>query len=542
MKKQKIFTLALLSMLLLLSACGGSAKSNGNTILNLATDVTPDNLNYQTTSLSINFDIAGQIMEGLVEYDLERKIVPAGAEKWEISSDNLTYTFHLRKNAKWTNNETVTANDYLFAWQNLAATKDAPYRSFIEIFKNGAAILAGTAEPDTLGVTVKDDYTLVVELEKPVAFFLDYMAFSSFLPLNETAYTEIGAANYGTSVDTLVTNGAFNLSVFTPSAEVQFVKNPEYWNAKTVQLDGVSLKVVTEPSTQALMFDNNELDVLRLTGSLIDQYAGDPNIEPFLENSTAYMYLSGETATPEPVLDSTNFRLAIAHAFDKSILTDQIRRDGSVPLEGIVPTEFGKVGDTFFRDFVTTSNKPIYDVAKAQSYLAAAKAELGDTPLTFTIKFLDRSPNKNIFENIKSQLEKNLPGVTINIEAVPSQLLYPMVKKFEVPSAGLSWGADFFDISTFFVLIDPNSSYNYGVYKNPEIGALLEKAESASVANDPEARAKLYAEAEAIAVESGRVIPLYQPGGQYNIKPTIKNWVRGASTPTITYKYVTKNA
>ena len=542
MKKLKFFTLVIVSMVFLLSACGSTTKSSGDAILNLATDVTPDNLNYQTTSLSINFDIAGQIMEGLVEYDLDRKIVPAGAEKWDVSTDNLTYTFHLRKNAKWTNNETVTANDYLFAWKNLAATKDAPYRSFIEIFKNGPAILDGSAEPETLGVTVKDDYTLVVELDKPVAFFLDYMAFSAFLPVNETAYTEIGASEYGTSVDTIVTNGAFNITVFTPSAEVQFVKNPSYWNAKAVQLDGVSLKVVTEPSTQALMFDNNELDILRLTGSLIDQYAGDPNIEPFLENSTAYMYLSGETASPEPVLDNTNFRLAIAHAFDKSILTDQIRKDGSVPLEGIVPTEFGKVGDKFYRDFVTTSNTPIYDVTKAKAYLDAAKAELGDTPLTFTIKFLDRSPNKNIFENIKSQIEENLPGVAINIEAVPSQLLYPIVKKFEVPSAGLSWGADFFDISTFFVLINPNSSYNYGVYKNPEIGALLEEAESAAVANNPEARAKLYAKAEALAVESGRIIPLYQPGGQYNIKPTIKNWVRGASTPTVTYKYVTKNA
>src|SRR5699024_11035450 len=146
----------------------------------------------------------------------------------------------------------------------------------------------------------------------------------------------------------------------------------------------------------------------------------------------------------------------------------------------IIPEKFGAVGDKFYSDVAAESGRdiPTFNTTKALEYLAKAQVELGDTPLAFTLNFAETAVNKLLFENIKSQIETNLPGVTVNLNYVPTQLFYPEVKAFEVPSAAAGWGADFFDYGTFFELITPDGKYNYGCYNNPEIKKLLEQAEA----------------------------------------------------------------
>jgi len=545
MRKLRKISCFILSGLFVFSACATGTNNSDEKVLRVVDANKPITLNHHDTSIIIDFNQIGQIMENLVEYDLNSKLVPAAAESWSESADHLTYTFKIRKKARWANGEPVTAHDFVFAWRTLATTPTSPYSSYVSVIKNGAKVHAGELAPETLGATAKDDHTLVVELEKPSALFLSYMAFTIFAPMNEQFYNEIGGHDaYGRSAATTLGNGAYTVEVFTPETEVVFVKNTHYWNSKKVDIGRVELRVVTEPSTQSILFESDEIDVLNATGILADQYKDYENLVPYMEASNQYMYLSNDTQKPMPALESKNFRLAVAHAIDKTILTDQIKKDNSKPLDSLIPEKFGAVGDVFYSDVAAKSNReiPTFNVAKAQEYLEAAKTDLGDTPLEFSLNFSDNATNKLLFENIKSQVETNLPGVTLNLNYTPSQLFYPEVKAFEVPAAAAGWGADFFDYSTFFVVMEPDGKYNYGCYNNSEIGKLLAEAESEPAVSNPEKRAELYIKAETLALQDGRIVPLMQSGANYAVKPNVKNYQRNALYPNVAYKYVQKDA
>ena len=539
MNSLKKFFAVVLSSVLVFSACG-TGGSTGEKVLRVVDTAKPITLNHHDTSISVDFNQIGQIMENLVDYDVDRHIVGAAAESWEASNDNLTYTFKIRKDAKWSDGSDLTAGDFEYAWKKLATTPTSPYSNFIDIIKNGKAVRDG-ADKETLGVKATDDKTLVVDLEKQSALFLAYMAFPVFAPMKAEFYDSVGAEEYGKNTDAIIGNGAYKIESFIPEQEVIFVKNENYWDAKSVDVDRVEFRVVTEPATQAAMFENNEIDVLDAKGILAEQFKDYKNLVPYNDSSTSYMYLSNDTLTPSPALANKDFRLAIAYAIDKSVLTEQIRKDNTKVLDSIVPFDFGEVGDgKFYSDLVAASDRdvPTFNEAKAKEHLDAAKAALGSTPLEFSLNFMDNATNKLVFENIKSQVETKLPGVTLNLNYVPSQLFYPDVKAFKVPAASAGWGADYFDYSTFFVLITPDGNYNYGKYNNPEIGKLLEEAESPENVNNAKKRAELYFQAETLALQDGRIIPLYQTGANYALKDNVKNYQRNAMSPHVSYKNV----
>lgn len=533
MKKFLKSLTVLLALIVTLAACSGGAQ-NGKKEFRLAIERAMTTLNHQVTTSRAEMEQISQVMEGLTRYDKNKKLSASGAESWEISDDYLTYTFKLRKDAKWTNGEPVTAHDYVFAWKTLLLNPKAGYNYVLTILENGPAVKAGEKQPEELGVKAIDDYTFEVKITQPYAPFLDAVSTVTYYPLNEKAYNEIGEEAYGTSAETIMTNGAFTLSKYDAASLLEFTKSEEYWDKKNVALEKVTVKIVSELSTQSVMYDNNELDILRITGSLTDQYKDDQYTVTELESRIIYMYLSGTTATPDVLLGNANFRQAIARVLDKEVIAENILKDGSKPLEGLIPVGFGDVKNKDFRQFAGTYNEKTQDISAAKELLAKAQAELpAGTPLVINIAVQESATFKKVFENVKSQIESALPDVTVNLETVPNQLYFAQVMKKATPAGVGSWSAAFTDYFNFMELFTAGATFNYADYNNPEFGALVDEAR---IEGDAVKQAELYAKAEKILVEDAVYIPLYQVGAKYQLKPHVKGFVLNQVAPSIDYK------
>lgn len=533
MKKFLKSLTVLLALIVTLAACSGGAQ-NGKKEFRLAIERAMTTLNHQVTTSRAEMEQISQVMEGLTRYDKNKKLSASGAESWEISDDYLTYTFKLRKDAKWTNGEPVTAHDYVFAWKTLLLNPKAGYNYVLTILENGPAVKAGEKQPEELGVKAIDDYTFEVKITQPYAPFLDAVSTVTYYPLNEKAYNEIGEEAYGTSAETIMTNGAFTLSKYDAASLLEFTKSEEYWDKKNVALEKVTVKIVSELSTQSVMYDNNELDILRITGSLTDQYKDDQYTVTELESRIIYMYLSGTTATPDVLLGNANFRQAIARVLDKEVIAENILKDGSKPLEGLIPAGFGDVKNKDFRQFAGTYNEKTQDISAAKELLAKAQAELpAGTPLVINIAVQESATFKKVFENVKSQIESALPDVTVNLETVPNQLYFAQVMKKATPAGVGSWSAAFTDYFNFMELFTAGATFNYADYNNPEFGALVDEAR---IEGDAVKQAELYAKAEKILVEDAVYIPLYQVGAKYQLKPHVKGFVLNQVAPSIDYK------
>ena len=196
------------------TTAGGGGKLNvmlGSNVVSLDS--------AQATDLS-SFEVIADCVDGLMQLDAEGKAVPALAEKFDVSADGKVYTFHLR-DAKWSNGDDVTADDFVFAWRrHCQMSQEYSYimGNTVACVKNADAVIKG-ADPRTLGVSAPDSKTFVVELDAPVSFFPSLMAFPTFYPVNEKFFNSLAEGTYGTSPETFLSNGAFALASYIPGRQ-----------------------------------------------------------------------------------------------------------------------------------------------------------------------------------------------------------------------------------------------------------------------------------------------------------------------------------
>ncbi|MGL5042648.1 MAG: peptide ABC transporter substrate-binding protein [Culicoidibacterales bacterium] len=538
MKKMMKIGIGMIALVLVLAACNGGIKSEKG-VLRLAVPAPSNSLNGMLTSEAVNFEILENITEGLTRKTMSGKIEPAIAQDWTISADNTEYTFNLRK-TKWSNGEPVTARDFVFAWGKVLMLEKSSYSDLAQLLKNGKAIKAGAQPLENLGVKAEGDYTLKMTLEIPTPYMLDLMSSVIFNPVNEAFYNQIGAENYGTTGDTILTNGAFTLASYAADTGYAFKKNTDYWDQQAVKLSDVFVRVVTTLDTQAVMYDNNELDRLVLTDSLIDRYEGKDGIETQTENRTQYMYLSGTTGTPSKLLSNKNFRMAVAYAVDKQLIADTILKDGSIPSDYLIPQGFVQLNGTDFREKSKLFNSLYFDPVKARNFLEEAKKELGSEPLTFVLNSVDSEPQKKVFQNVTAQIEANLPGVKVQFETQPRQSYFKTLFEFKTPAAYSGWGADYADPTSFFAQFKSTSSLNFAQYNNPAFDKAITETESAELGRNPEQRWNKFIEAEKIFIEDFVVIPLYQKGNKIIVKNGYENLTYDTGQPVRHFRLVTQ--
>ena len=247
---------------------------------------------------TVSSEVLMNTMEGLVRLDKDGKVVPGVAESWEKSEDGKTWTFKLRKDSKWSNGDTVTAKDFEYSWKRTLDPATASTYGFIMYDIVGAKDYnLGTVDnADGVGIKAIDDYTLQVELVRPVHYFDSLMFFKSFLPQNQKVVEQFGQ-EYGTDKDKMVYNGPFTLTEWKLEDIYTMSKNPNYWDASTVKIDKVNTKIVKDNNAALNLYEAGEIDIVGLSSEQVDKYKESPEFKTLLKASTYFFQVNGGRPT-----------------------------------------------------------------------------------------------------------------------------------------------------------------------------------------------------------------------------------------------------
>ncbi|MFD2209833.1 peptide ABC transporter substrate-binding protein [Virgibacillus halophilus] len=557
MKKSKYYLfIALISALaLFVSACGsGSSDSKKSDKSDTAKGNTDDQVFNMIETAEIptgdpakatdaaSFIVFGQTMEGLYTLDKNDKPVPAIADgEPKISEDGKNYTFKLREDAKWTNGDPVTANDFVYAWKRAVDPDTASEYAYMfsGVIKNATDIMNGKAKPEELGVKADGDYTLKVELEQPVQYFDSLLAFGTYLPLNEKFVEEKGD-KFGTNSDNMLANGPFVLKDWDGTGLTwSYEANDKYYDKDKVNLKKVNVQVAKTPNTAINLYQTGKADrTAALSAEYAKQYQNDKDASTFQEGSSWYLKFNQKKDGKDSPLANKNIRKALAMAFDKKSFTDQLLANGSVPTDGYVPTGLAKDPKSG-KDFREESGDLIsYDVDQAKKYWAKGLKELGKKDLTLQYLSDDTENAKKTGEYFKGQLEKNLKGLKLELTNVPFKVRLQKVNDGDYDIVMHGWGPDYLDPMTFLDLYVTDGGNNQTGYSNKEYDKLIDDAK-VKYANDPEKRWETMLKAEKLLVQEDTVVaPIYQRGRLVLLKPYVKNLEEHLFGPDYTLKNV----
>lgn len=534
----------------LLAACGGAAtdstESNagtstnseaatGDKILDVQFDVEVASLDPQVGTDGASFQVVASIMEGLYQLDPSGNAVPGMAETTDVSEDGLTYTFKIR-DAKWSNGDPVTAHDFVYGWQRLVdpeVASEYAYIMGIAGVENANEIINGDLTPDQLGAVAKDDKTLEVKLTHPVPFFESLMAFVSFFPMNEKFMTEVGA-NYGTSPETTIANGAFTLEAYEPlTTSIKLAKNPDYYDADNVAIDGLNFQVIKDSQQAMLSYQNGDLDVVTLAGEQVDLFKEDPEFANIQDGYLWYVSVN----TQVEGLGNQKLREAVAKSIDREAIVNTALKDGSIPADFAIPTGLANGPDG--KDFRETADTYLeFDLDAAAALFEEAKEELGAEEFTFGLLVEDTESAINVSQMIKSQVEANLDGLTIEIEQMPKKTRLDRMNQKDYDMGLTRWGPDYADPMTYLDLWTTGASNNNGSWTNEKYDEIIKSAQTGELANDEEARWAALKEAEGIVLDEAAILPVYQKGSAVMMKGNVD----GVDFHTVGVPRVYKNA
>ncbi|WP_239256018.1 peptide ABC transporter substrate-binding protein [Listeria ilorinensis] len=560
MKKSKLFlTLGFTLLLsLVLVACGGgsdsssdskssskdSGKPSGEQVLNLAESALIPSADSSKADDQVGLNVLNQTNEGL--YALDKDGIPAiagAAEEPKISDDKTVYTFKLREDAKWSNGDPVTANDYVFAWRRAVdPATTATYSYLFDAIKNGSEIVAGEKKPEELGVKAVDDYTLEVTLAKPTTYINSLFAFPTFFPLNEKYVTEKGD-KYAQNSDSILYNGPFVLEDWTgTNKKWTYKKNDNYWDKKNVTLKQINVQVVQDSGTSLNLYNTDKIDRALLSAEYAAQNKDNKDYTVVNDSSTFYIKFNQKRDGKDTPLANENIRRALALSVDKQAYVDTVLQNGSKPANNLVPPEF-----TFDpgnkEDYVKESGAHLeYNKKEAQKYWKKGLEELGLDKLTIEFTSDDTENAKKSSEFLQNQWQTNLEGLTVNLKNVPFKvrLQNDQDQNYDMSMSG--WGPDYQDPSTFLDLFKTDGSQNRMSYSNKDYDQILEDA-SVTYAADDQKRWDEMVGAEKILLDDDVAIqPLYHRANAYLQKDYIHNLQKNPFGPDYTYKnvYLTK--
>ncbi len=508
------------------TTAGSSASDGDPKILNIMVEIEVESLDPQEATDGTSFEVMANYTDGLTQMDADGAAVPAIAEKWDISDDGTVYTFHLREDAKWSNGTPVTANDFVFAWQRAVDPAMASEYSYmlsdIGQVKNAAAIIAGEMDKSELGVKALDDKTLEVTLEVPVSYFLSLMYFPTFYPVNQTFFESLPTGTFGTSPETTLSNGAFILSSYEPAAlSFSLVKNPDYYDADRVKLDGLNYQVIKDSQQAYMSYQNGDLDIVMLSGDQVEQVEGDPELNV---TGAGYMWYLTLNQHDVPALANQNMRLALSNAVDRVSIVQDVVKDGSVATYTAVPPQFaaGPDGSDFSADQEKFKDVCSDDTEKAAAYYEAAKAELGTDTFELELLVEDQTETQNVAAVIKDQVEKALPGVTLNIKVEPKKQRVADIQDGNYEVCLTRWGPDYADPMTYLNMWTTGCSNNYGLWSDAEFDAIIADCTTGAYVTDAEARWNAMYDAEKIVMDQAVIVPLYTKANANMIKTGVE--------------------
>ena len=527
---KKILALILTAMMILVTGCGGDSGDKKLSVMLGSNVVSLDTA--QATDLA-SFEVIADCIDGLMQLDAKGNAIPALAETFEVSNDGKTYTFHLR-DAKWSNGDDVTAEDFVFAWRRHCQSANEYAYIFgatVACVKNADAVVKG-ADPATLGVSAPDSKTLVVELDAPVSFFPSLMAFPTFYPINEKFYNSLDAGTYGTTPETFLANGAFTLTNYLPgAANIQLAKNNSYWNANSVALENFQYQVVTSSDNALTAYKNGTLNVVQINGNQVKHVQDDAELSKHLKiiPTGLLQYLSFNQDAKNHhagALANKNLRLAISNAVDRESLVNNYVTNGSRATYTAIPLEFApnaKTGEFFAENQSQFSDYVAFNVDRAREFLETAKSELGRDNFELNLIYANDSGDTvvKVAQAVKSQVEENLPGVMINLQPMPKAEYLTNVTSDNYDIALTNWAPDYNDPMTFLTLWTTEGCEISEHWSNADYDRIIESCTTGALAGDYNARWNAMYDAEKILLENAVIAPLYTNASAVLISPNV---------------------
>jgi ABC-type oligopeptide transport system substrate-binding subunit len=530
----------------LLTACGskGSSSSSSATSGNLAKSQvlnwSENGQDLSTLDPSLAIDVISGTMinnsqEGLYRLGKDSKATPGIATATKVSKDKKTYTFTLRKNAKWSNGDKVTAKDFVYGWRRTVNPKTASQYAYLYSgIKNADKITNGKAKPSTLGIKADGNYKLTVTLEKPMQYFKLLMGFVVFFPQNQHAVEKYGK-DYGTSSSKMVYDGPFKMTGWQGTNSTwTLVKNNSYWDKKNVHLTKINDQVVKSTTTAFNLFQSGKLDVATLSGQQVKNEKNNSKLT--IRKSSRLNYLEYNQKKVK-ALANKKVRQAMSMTLNRKELVNNVLGDGSVTPTGFVTAGLAK-DPTTKKDFATENEvkaSVTENTAKAKTLWKQGLKELGKKKLTLTLTHDDTDQMKALSEYVQGQLEKELPGLTVKSVTVPykTRISREVAGNFQLVIS--AWQADFADPISDLGIMTSTNDYNFGKWQNKQFDAAVKTANSTT---STKKRWEALATAEKTIGTDQGVAPLSQNVVAQMVNPKLKGLVY--NTAGINYNF--KNA
>ncbi len=481
---------------LLLAGCGRSLDRAELVFINGAE---PEVMDPAAMTAQASGRLAYAVYEGLAAWSPAAMPEPGVAERWDISPDGLVYTFHLRRNALWTNGDPVTAHDFAYSWRRtLLPETAAEYAAQFYPIKNARAFNEGkVTDFAEVGVRVLDDYTFEVTLENPTAYFLDLCCSTTLLPVHRPTVEK--HSDWSSNAKHFTGNGPFILKEWRVFDRVRLVKNPRYWNASRRSMESIDVLPSAKSMTAFNMYATGAADLMMDKGLAPTELMGelkhrpDYHAPPFLGNYFLRFNVR------RPPFDDVRVRLAIAMVMDKRVITEKITRAGELPAHSLTPPGTG-------RGYEPPPGVKL-DPEGARKLLAEAgyPGGKGMRPLYYLYKG-DSDVDRYIAVEMQGMLAREL-GIRMELQAQEWTAYLDTQSRVDYDFSRSSWVADYNDPNTFLAMFITDDGNNRTGWSNAKFDALI-----AAAAREVDAvkRYDIFREAERILImEDPPICPLY---------------------------------
>ncbi len=470
---------------------------------------------------SVSFRILGHVMEGLLRYDENNRLVGGVAERWQAGEDG--WTFHIRPDARWHTGEPVTAHDFVFAWRKVLDPANASQYAFILYgMENAEAVNRGEMPLEALGVRAVDDRTLEVRLAQPLPYFGKLTAFATYNPINEAFY-ESREGRYGANAEDMLYNGPFVIDDWVHGASLRLTKNPNYWDVERIRLNVIDHAYITTDTNATLnLFKDRKVALASLNAENLDDALRQRwKINRFADGSVYYIGLNHR---PERLTRNRNLRKALQAVNDPAELVYKIiKLPGNLPGESLFPVWLKGVSGYFRQEYPAHQHAP--DVEEGRRLLALAVDELGLDALPPLVMLIGDSPSARKQAEYYQNRFKETLGIDIKIDQqIFKQRLAKMTAgEYDLVAAG--WGPDYDDPMTFGDLFTSWNENNRGRYASEALDAAVDVARASS---DPKTRMDAFAVVQDIIYDDAAILMNYEAGSVYVADPRVKGVVRRA--------------
>ena len=509
---------ALLLPALLLTGCSRAPQgetTGANAILVRGGGPEPDSLDPQKARGFEAQSILRDLCEGLTTLDKDGHVALGVARRWSVSLDGLTYTFDLRREARWSNGDRVVAADFVAALRRLVdpATGSA-YAQYIDVIANASDIVSGAKSADALGVAAPDEATVVMTLASPAPYFPTLLSHPATCPVHRPTLQQHPEAI--ARPGTMIGDGAFVLKEWVPGAYILALRNHHYWNDEATRLEGVRYLLISDENAELARYRGGELQVTFVVPRgqfdwirthLTDQLHVSPQL-------STYYY--GFNLRRAPFKDQPTLRRALSLVIDREKLTRLVLRVGELPAYGWVPPGV----DNYTSQSFDYRELPMdVRVAEAQR-LYRESGYSRENPLRFELRYNAAEVHTKLALAIASMWKEAL-GAEVRLTQVEFKSLLQDIDRGDVEMFRSSWVGDYNDAYTFAQVLKSDFGVNLVHYSSPRYDALLR---SAARQQAPLPRSALLEEAERVMLGDHPLLPLYFYVNKHLVKPEVLGW------------------